>query len=64
MAENNNKQNEIHELRITGISSKTMNEISNIAQNAGVTMSNLLRPIITKIPDSYPERMRMPPKKD
>lgn len=61
MAEKNNKQTE---LRITGISPKVFNDVKNIAENAGVTMSNLLRPEITKIVESYPERMKMSPKKD
>ena len=61
MAEKNNKQTE---LRITGISPKTLNDINNIAHNSGVTISNLLRPHIPKIVESYPEGMRMPPRKD
>lgn len=61
MAEKNNKQTE---LRITGISPKVFNEVNNIAGNSGVTMSNLLRPEISKIVSSYPEWMRMPPRKE
>jgi hypothetical protein len=58
------KKGNLNEIRITNLSSKTFSDIKNIAENSGVTMSNLLRPQITKIAESYPDRMKLPPKKD
>lgn len=55
---------EWNEIRIRGISSKVMEDVKNIAHNSGLNMSTLLKPEITKIVNSYPERMRMPPKKN
>lgn len=64
MAEKNKKPYFYPEIRITGVSQKTLNDAKNIASNSGVTISALLKPEVTKIIASYPESMKMPPKKD
>lgn len=48
------------ELRIQGVSEKTKQEIINIADNVGVGISELLRPKLREIIESYPEKFRQP----
>ena len=49
------------EIRVKGVSEKTKTDIVNIAKNSGVTISQLLKPKIREIADSYPDKMRQPP---
>lgn len=55
-----NKYKRKPELRIQGVSTKTHNELKNIADNVGVNLSELLRPKLREIIESYPEKMRQP----
>lgn len=49
------------ELRIQGVSKKTHDEINNIAKNLGVSISTFLRPKLTEIAASFPDKMKQPP---
>lgn len=55
---------ELSEIRVTGVSENTREALLNIAKNTGVSISNLLRPKLTEIANSYPELMKLPPRKD
>lgn len=50
------------EVRIKGVSENTHQQICNISDHLGVTISQFLRPKLREIIDSYPEHMRTPPK--
>lgn len=48
------------ELRIKGVSTKTKEEVMNIAGHLGITMSAFLKPKLKEIINTYPEKMREP----
>lgn len=48
-------------IKITHVSPKVHEEIKNIADNVGVSVSSFLKPKLREIADSYPEKMRKPP---
>ena len=39
-------------------------EVHNVAENSNVTVSNLLRPVIRKFIEGFPEKMKQPKPKD
>lgn len=51
------------EIRIAGVSEKVHFELTNIAENLGIYLTDLLKPHLRKIAESYPEEMRKPFKK-
>jgi hypothetical protein len=52
------------EIRITGCSEKTRDEVHNIADHIGVTTTAFLKQKLREITDSYPAHMKLPIKKD
>lgn len=58
MAKKKNYQNEI---RLRGVSEKLIEDLSNISKNLGITISQMLKPKIREIVESYPEKMKQKP---
>jgi hypothetical protein len=53
------------EIRITGVPADIHSQLHNIAKNEGHNnLSAILRPHLRKIVESYPEKMRNPPRED
>lgn len=52
------------EIRLMGVSMKTHSDIKNIAKNVGVPMNDFIKTKLGEIACSYPDHMRLPPKKD
>lgn len=48
------------EIRITGVSEKTRDEINNIAEHLGIKANQLLRPKLREWIDSFPEHYKKP----
>jgi hypothetical protein len=51
-------------ITVYGVSVKTHEELHNIADNIGQTLSDFMKPELRKIADSYPEHMKKAAKKD
>lgn len=49
------------EIRITGVSPEVHRDLINISKNESVNLSDLLKPHLRKIRDTYPESMRKKP---
>jgi hypothetical protein len=64
MSEKQFPSDSLPEIRVKGVSVKTHNELQNIAENNGVSLSNFLRPKLTEIANGYPDHMKLPPRKD
>lgn len=47
------------DLRIRSVNQQVRDEIKNIAQNEGQTISSFLKPHLRKIAESYPPQMRL-----
>jgi predicted DNA-binding protein len=45
-------------IKITGVSQKIKDELNNISSNAGIPLSQILKPKLREIVDSYPEDMK------
>jgi hypothetical protein len=52
--------NQKPEIRITGVSKKTREEINNIADHLGTKVNHLLRPKLREWIESFPEHYRKP----
>lgn len=63
MSKKSYPSDDLPEIRIT-VGTKTHNDLHNIANNAGVSLSNLLRPKLAELANSYPDQMKLPVKKD
>ena len=50
------------EIRIRYVSKKIITDLSNIADNIGVSVANFLKPKLREIADSYPDKMKEPKK--
>jgi hypothetical protein len=49
------------EIRIRGVSKKVVEELLNISKNSGVPLSDLLKPKLREIADSFPDSMKRTP---
>lgn len=49
------------QLTITGVGSMTKQELINLSLNTGVCVSDLVKPQLIKLIESYPERYRSAP---
>ena len=57
------KEGRLPEIRIYGVPAPIHEQLRNIAKNEGANdLSALLKPHLRKIVESYPERMRLPPR--
>lgn len=56
--------NKVKEIRCQGIPENTADELKNVADNIGLTISQLMKPHIKAIVDSYSHELRQPKKKD
>lgn len=54
------KSTQLQEIRITGVSPKLHSEIKNIAKYDDVTISQLLKPHLRRLVESYPKHARIP----
>jgi hypothetical protein len=52
------------EIRVRNVSVKVNEDLSNIAKNLGVALSDFLKPKLREIADSYPASMKLPPAED
>ncbi len=50
------------ELRIRGVSHAMRDQLFNISKNEGTSISDLLKPKIREVIESYPVHMRQPPR--
>lgn len=50
-----------NEIRIRDISPSVKQDLDNIASNMGVTLSQLMRPKLREIADSYPDHLKRQP---
>lgn len=48
------------EIRVRGVSPKLVTELNNIANNIGISLTQMLKPKLREISDSYPEKMKEP----
>jgi len=48
------------EVRVRGVSLQLAEELNNIADNIGITLTAFLKPKLREIANSYPEKMRKP----
>ena len=51
--------NEIGEVRMRGVSKKLVNELVNISKNIGIDLSDMLKPKLREIVDSYPDHFKV-----
>lgn len=58
------EENNLSELRIRGVNKKVHNELKNISYNSSIDMTTLLKPIVRKIADSYPDYLKKDPIKN
>lgn len=49
---------DLPEVRIKGVPKDVHDDLKNIAANIGISISNMLRPKLREIRDSYSEKMR------
>lgn len=63
MSEKHEKRN-YREVRVRGVSESLINDLNNISKNTGVSISDLLKPKLHEIRDSFPERLRRKPELD
>lgn len=61
MAETNRDHREI---RIRGVGKQVRTDLENIAENLGTSVSDLVKPKLWELSNSYPEHMKLPPRKD
>jgi len=61
MAETNRDHREI---RIRGVGKQIRTDLENIAENLGTDISALIKPKLWEIANSYPDNMKLPPRKD
>lgn len=55
-----NREKNKGEVRIRGVSPKLIEELNNIADNVGTTLSAILKPKLREIANGFPEKMREP----
>jgi hypothetical protein len=48
------------EIRVRGVSHQVAEDLNNISKNSGVPLSDLLKPKLREIVESYPVNMRRP----
>lgn len=53
-----NKEKDFIPLTITNVPKKLKNDLENISQNEGATLSGFIKSHLIKIRDSYPDYMR------
>lgn len=53
--------NEKSEIRLRGVSHQVSMDIKNISANLGISVTNLLKPKLREIADSYPPNLKRPP---
>jgi gas vesicle protein len=52
------------EVRVRGVAEQINNDLNNIASNLGTNLSDLLKPKLREIRDSFPEELRREPKRE
>lgn len=62
MAEKKKCRDELPEIRVRGVSPQLHDDLINISRNEGRSLSDILKPKLREVADSYPERMKQPPK--
>lgn len=60
MAEKNIQNDDRPEIRIRGVGKPVHEDLINISKNVGVNLSDLLKPHLQKIADSYPDKYKRP----
>jgi hypothetical protein len=48
------------EIRIRGVSGQIVEDLDNVSKNLGVTLSDLLKPKLAEIVNSYPANLKRP----
>lgn len=52
------------ELRLRGVPNKLQSDLKNISANLGTSISDLTKPKLWELANSYPDEMKKPPLKD
>lgn len=55
-----NKRN-YAEVRLRGVSPQLLEALVNISKNLGVSLTDMLKPKLREIADSYPDKLKQPP---
>lgn len=51
-------RNKDEEIRLTNVPQDLKSDLKNIAANTGMTLTQMLKPVLRQVRDSYPEDMR------